>query len=165
MNISYKQDTLGYLDLTFGPNWDYIPITRNYIENFLLINIDEKESINRIAMAASELLENAVKYSTKDGVRIIINKEDERKEIELFVLNYADKTLALEHIKRIETMNAAEPLQYYIEKMKESVIRKDGKAGLGLARINHEANAKISGKYHDSTGTLEVKAVFSLPSK
>ena len=33
-NISYKKNTIGYLDITFGPIWDYIPLTRNYAENF-----------------------------------------------------------------------------------------------------------------------------------
>ncbi len=162
MNIDYELKTIGFLDLTFGPKWDYIPITRNYIENFLMINIDDKFRINKITMAASELLENAVKYSNKDGVRIIISKNDHQKDITLKVFNYAEKTNAMEHIDRINKMNEQKPLDYYIERMKHSVTRTDGKAGLGLARINHEANATITAKYYDENNVLEVSAIFKL---
>ncbi len=162
MKIDYEIKTIGFLDLTFGPKWDYIPITRNYIENFLMINIDDKYRINKITMAASELLENAVKYSNRDGVRIIISKNDHQKNISLKVLNYADKETAMAHIGRINKMNEYKPLEYYIERMKDSVTRTDGKAGLGLARINHEANATISALFYDETSVLEVSAIFKL---
>ena len=79
MQINYENNTVGYLDLTFGPKWDYIPLTKNYIENFLLINVIDKVNISKIAMSASELLENAVKFSSRDGIRMMIRKCDKKK--------------------------------------------------------------------------------------
>ena len=42
MDINYEAETKGYLDITFGPKWDYIALTRPYVENFLLINMATK---------------------------------------------------------------------------------------------------------------------------
>ncbi|OHD05402.1 MAG: hypothetical protein A2086_13660 [Spirochaetes bacterium GWD1_27_9] len=163
--IHYEPGTLGFLDITFGPKWDYIPLTRNYIENFLAVNYTDKLNINKIAMSASELLENAVKYSSKDGIRTQIRKFEGSHQIELVVFNSLKKEDATKVLAYIEEINnAPDPFLFYVTKMKESVKRNDGKAGLGLARIKHEGNADVSAKYFpdtEITGILEVKAIFN----
>ena len=125
MLINYKLETMRYLDITFGHKWDYIPLTKNYIESFLLLNLIEKQIISRIAMSASELLENAVKYSDKDdGIRMVIKKLVKEKKIELCVYNFINEKSADILIERIIDMNNQDPLQYYINKMRESVKKK-----------------------------------------
>lgn len=162
MTINYEQGTHGYLDITFGPKWDYVPLTKNYVENFLLINLVDKENIGRIALAASELLENAVKYSTKDGIRMIIRKILEKKVIELLVLNYTSKEMFNKVKELVETMNNSDPMQFYIERMKEAALAEDGDSGLGLARINYECNADITVGYSDIDEVIIVKAIFKV---
>lgn len=162
MLINYEPNTVGYLDITFGPKWDYIPLTKNYIENFLLINVIDKNSISKISMSASELLENAVKFSNKDGIRMMIRKLVKKQQVELVVFNHITKAESKVVEDIVGQMNGQEPLQYYIKKMKESVARKDGKAGLGLARINYEGEAKINAKYYDDREIIQVKATFQL---
>jgi hypothetical protein len=115
-------------------------------------------------MSASELLENAVKFSNHDGIRMMIKKDSKKNEIVLVVFNYSAKKEAESLIERVETMNKEDPLQYYIAKMKESAIREDGKSCLGLARINYEGEAKLDVKYFDDE-IVQVKAVFKLNSK
>ncbi len=162
MKINYKPNTIGYLDIIFGPKWDYIPLTKNYVENFLSINLIDSVNISKVAMSASELLENAVKFSNRDGIRMIIKKNDHKNEIELLVFNYTSLREADFLIKRIEGMNTQDPLQYYISMMKETALRSDGKSGLGLSRINYEGNAKLDVKYYNDEGIIEVKARFKL---
>ena len=67
-----------------------------------------------------------------------------------------------ELIDRIENMNNTDPLQYYIQKMRESVKRKDGRTELGLARINYEGEAKIKPKYFEDVNIIEIKAIFHI---
>lgn len=158
--IEYKPNTIGYLDITFGPIWDYIPLTRNYVENFLLVNLVDKKKITRIAMAAAELLENAVKYCNKDGIRLKLTKEDSQNEIRVSVYNFANLDEKNDLVSHIDGMNKSEPLEYYLGQMKKSVIRKDGKSCLGLARIHHEANARITATFHEDEKIVQVEAVF-----
>jgi hypothetical protein len=156
------KNTQGYLDLTFGPVWDYIPITRHYVENFLTINLSEKQKIGKITISVSELLENAVKYSDNDGIRVLIIKHEEKKLLSVQVFNYSTKAHADEHINRINEMNKRNPMEYYLELMQLSATRTDGKSGLGIARVYFEGEAKISAKYHDDESVLEVMAVFNI---
>ncbi len=132
------------------------------MENFLAINLIEKSNISKIAMSASELLENAVKFSNHDGIRMMIKKYSDQNEINLVVFNYSTKKDAQSLIERVGKMNEDDPLQYYITKMKESAVREDGKSCLGLARINYEGEARIEVKYFEKDGIIQIKASFKL---
>ena len=72
MEIKYQKNTNGYLDITFHPKWDYIAITRLYVESFLQINMADENNIHKVGTAASELLENANKFSIENGIRMIV---------------------------------------------------------------------------------------------
>lgn len=161
--IYYKSNTKGYLDITFGPIWDYIPITRAYIENFLTANAMDKESISKIEMSVSELLENAVKYATDDGIRVIL-KKDQENAILLSVSNYLKKDKAVSLIEAIIEMQKHNSLEYYVKRLRESRSHKETKnsAGCGLARVYHEGNASLIPEYDEENGILELKAVFSI---
>lgn len=162
--IDYLTDTVGYLDVVFGPTWDYIPVTRSYIENFLSVHMSERTDISAIEMAASELLENAVKYSKKDGIRVIVDKDERNKTIVLKVFNYSAEASAQKLIDKINKMNQSDPLEYYIEKLRESKKHKEVKksAGVGLARIYSEGEGKITADFDTESQILLVKALFNI---
>jgi len=157
-----QEKTDSYLDISFKATWDYIPVTKSYIENILLIEMSDMGDIHKIGTAASELLENATKYSTKKGIRTVIKKLEDKDEIELIVYNYSDKIHADQLIVRVEEMNKTDSLQYYLYRMKESIKNKNESPGLGLARVYHEANAKLSASYLGDLELVEVKANIKL---
>ncbi len=160
MDIHYHRQTAGYLDITFQPKWDYIAITRLYVENFLVINMAERTNIHKASIAASELLENATKYSTDLGIRMIIEKSGPDNEIALSVYNKTDRARADELVRWIEEMNKADSLEYYVFRMRESAKESKASSKLGLARIYHECQAKITAAYDGEEGVMEVCAVF-----
>lgn len=162
MKINYEKETAGYLDITFGPKWDYIALTRPYVENFLLVNMTEKEHIHKVGTAASELLENATKFSGDDGIRMIVKKSKHKNEVQLSVYNYLDRQRAQELIDKIEYMNNQDSFEYYIYRMKESVKNKQEPSKLGLARIYHEGQAKISAIFYEENNIIEVRALFTM---
>ncbi len=152
----------GILDLTFHPNWDYIEITRLYLEDFLVFNLPGSEQIQRVSVAASELLENAVKHSNGSSVRMILEKSGEGDEIVLSVFNSADWSIASGLLDRIEVMNRIDSLDYYVFRMKESVTCEPGNSRLGLARIYHECRARLSTFFDPDEGKIEVRATMHL---
>ena len=160
--LVYKEGTDNYLDISFKATWDYIPVTKSYIENILLIEMSDMGDIHKVGTAASELLENATKYSKKKGIRTIIKKLEEDDEIELIVYNYSDEQNAVRLKKRVDEMNKVDSLQYYLYRMKESIKNKNESAGLGLARVYHEASAKVSASYDKEAEVVQVKANIKL---
>ena len=73
----------GYIELKFGPRWKYIACARGFIQNFLAISITDKTKADRVAMAASELLENAVKYANGEDTEIRIRVSPETEKISI----------------------------------------------------------------------------------
>jgi hypothetical protein len=162
MDIHYQKETAGYLDITFHPKWDYIAITRLYVESFLLINMAGRENIHRVSIAASELLENATKYSIDEGIRMTVRKSNADNEIALSVFNKVSFEQAKSLMERINGMNMNDSLDYYIFRMRESVKEKSKSAQLGLARIYHECQAKMCAIFDDKEGAVEVQAIFQI---
>jgi hypothetical protein len=162
MEILYPKNTHGYLDITFHPKWDYIAITRLYVEHFLQINMADDNHIHKVGTAASELLENASKFSIDNGIRMVVKKSKVEKIVLLSVFNKTTQELAESVITRIDEMNQWNSLEYYIFRMKESIKNKKESAQLGLARINHEGQAQISAVFHAGDGVLEVKTIFCM---
>jgi hypothetical protein len=137
-------DKLGYVDLSFGPRWAYVSCVRSFIANFCAISLDNKAQADKISLAASELVENAVKYGSAEDTRIKVEVTNDRKFMVLTVENKATEEqirVLQEEYKKITT---GDPLQAYLEKMKEAALSSKEKSQLGLARIRYETEADIS---------------------
>ncbi len=83
-------ETDGYIELKFGPRWKYIAVVRAFIQNFLAIGFSDDARADKIAMAASELLENAVKYAIGEETRIKVGLSAKNGDVEISVSNKAN---------------------------------------------------------------------------
>jgi hypothetical protein len=133
----------GFIWLKFGPRWKYIACARSFIQNFLAISIEDKAKADKIALAASELLENAVKYANSETTMILVkvNPSNERLKVEV------ENETSLEHIeelkKTFKKLKSGTPLEVYVNMMKAAALRQDGKSQLGLARIQFEIGGDL----------------------
>jgi hypothetical protein len=144
MSVNNSSTADGYIELKFGPRWKYIACVRGFIQNFLAISIVDQSKADKIAMAASELLENAVKYASKDDTHIIIKVSPATERIKILVVNIA-KQESIDTLREIyEKISKGDPLQVYITQMKEAALRSDGKSHLGLARIRYETGGDLN---------------------
>jgi hypothetical protein len=137
-------DKKSYMDLSFGPRWPYVSCVRGFILNFCAIGLENKLNADKISLAASELVENAVKYASKDDTRVRIELLQEEGKVVLEVENQATKEQAETLRNEMEKINEGTPLEAYLKRMQEAATRPKGKAGLGLARVRYEAGALLS---------------------
>ena len=143
MSANNTSSADGYIELKFGPRWKYIACVRGFIQNFLAISIVDQSKADKIAMAASELLENAVKYASRDDTHIIIKVSPATEQIKIQVVNIA-KDESIETLREIyDKIIKGDPLQVYVTQMKEAALRSDGKSHLGLARIRYETGGDL----------------------
>jgi hypothetical protein len=136
--------TDGYIELKFGPRWKYIACVRGFIQNFLAISIVDQSKADKIAMAASELLENAVKYASRDDTHIVIKVSPATEQIKILVVNTAKQESINTLLSIYEKISEGDPLQVYVTQMKEAAVRSDGKSHLGLARIRYETGGDLN---------------------
>lgn len=133
--------TDGYIEIRFGPRWKYISPARVFIQNFIAIALSDQTKADSIAMATSELLENAVKYGTSEDTHCIVQAFPETGIIQASVTNQASEQGARELKSLFARIMAGDPLEAYIVQMREAATRTDGKSQLGLARIRYETGA------------------------
>jgi hypothetical protein len=137
------QQSDGYIEIRFGPRWKYISPARVFIQNFIAIALSDQAKADSIAMATSELLENAVKYGASEDTHCIVKASPATGIIQASVTNLATPEGAAELQTLFHKIMSGDPLEAYIAQMREAATRSDGKSQLGLARIRYETAADM----------------------
>src|SRR5438128_10195475 len=78
-----------YVEMRFGPRWTYISCVRKFVAGFFMIGLADKERAEQISMAASELLENAVKYASEEESYLRIAIQKSSNAVDVWVKNAA----------------------------------------------------------------------------
>lgn len=156
----FKNVSNGYIEMVFGPRWTYIATVRSFLQSFLAITLADNKWADVISMAASELLENAVKYASEEGTMIHMQHFKDEGKLHLTVKNFSSPDNLKVLLKQIEEINEGEPQEAYLKKMQEAALRTDGGSQLGLARIRYESNSDIKIQVEDDL--VEVTLVFDL---
>lgn len=134
------------LNLSFSRSWKQVVTVRTFIQTFLTANLMEGSSTDagQVAVAAGELLENAVKYAQGDRVEVRLRLSTASPpELQLTVENDAtEQSIASVHALYDQAM-AGDALETYLQMMRDSVLRNDGHSRLGLVRIRNESGCRL----------------------
>jgi hypothetical protein len=131
-------------ELTLWPTIVHIRLVRQFISDFYDKVLD-RETTQMVAVAAHELLENALKYS--DEERATLNVEVRPSQGGYCVVIQLRNRSHQQHIqplqKLLERMRAhPDPMEHYLALMRETAERREG-SGLGLARLRAEAGMDL----------------------
>lgn len=139
------KDTLpstDYIELRFGPRWTYIGCVRKFIASFFLIGLADKERAEQISVAASELLENAIKYSSGDDSSLHISIRKYDKEVDVCVRNPAEPRQISLLRREFAMITSGDAEDIYLKRMEEAAKTAD-QSRLGLVRIIYETEARL----------------------
>ena len=148
------------IELRFEPRWTHIDCVRRFVAGFFLIGLADRDRAERISMATSELLENAVKYSAEEAVTVSIRSFD--GEVEVRVTNAADDTQQSALRREFALATAGDAEKTYLARMRESALAGGGSGRLGLARIRYEGGARL--RLETRPGVVSIHALFPLES-
>ena len=148
-----------YVEMRFGPRWTYISCVRKFVASFFMIGLADKERAEQISMAASELLENAVKYASEEEGYLKISIEKQNNEVDVCVKNKAEAQNINTLRREFALIHAGQPESVYLKKMEEAAMT-EGQSRLGLIRILFEAGAKLRLDVND--GEVSIHAIFPL---
>lgn len=152
-----------HFNLEFAASTMQITSVYRFTRDFYrgVVDTDQAE---RLALTLYELLENAVRYSSGDSirVRVEVGPSDDGRTVAVETVNQADA----DHIENVRTWlsrihESDDPNTLYQQLMVESLSRDEG-SGLGLARVCCEAQMDLSFDLADSQ--LTVRASFDMPA-
>ena len=159
MSIQITPVSSDYVEMRFGPRWTYISCVRKFVASFFMIGLADKERAEQISLAASELLENAVKYASEDEGYLKIAISKGMNEVDVCVKNKAEAHNINTLRRELALIQAGDPEHVYLKKMEEAAMT-EGQSRLGLIRILYEANARLRLDVNDND--VSIHAIFPL---
>lgn len=135
---------LSDLELQFQPQLPRVRVVRRFVQEFYAPLLDP-DLVDRLAMVAHELIENAAKYSIDGRAHLRIDvRSDGSNRIRVSVSNRT----AADHLSTLHSMfsdmqKVPDPFAYYQQAMRRSTTLVD-ESGLGLARIRAEGDMEVA---------------------
>jgi hypothetical protein len=137
------------------PMWSQIKNLRHFVREFCT-GLDLHAAVaDQVAMATSELLENATKYACTRWVRYDLHVL--RDTAEIGVTNEVTPDQRDHLLRFVEQVLEGDPLQVYLTCLERQ--NEGGVSQAGLARIRYEAGAELSIRW----GEQEVTVVALIP--
>jgi hypothetical protein len=145
-----------YFEMSFCPSLDLVSVVRRFVGAFYERVLTDTDLAGRVALAAHELLENAVKYSV-DG-ETYIRMDVLEHEVVIRTRNRANP----DHVRivrdRLEALRASGDADgFYHALIRDSARAPQQRGGLGLGRIASEAGMELS-MVVDANGLVELTA-------
>lgn len=149
------------LDLQCSPALEQVSSIRMFLENYCAPLLNDRDLVDRMAIAIHELLENASKYSARGWARLCVAvtpaSSGPKLSIKVFNVPAAAHVEGLRAIMA-DVMRAADPQEAYQDVIAASALRSEG-SGLGLARIRAEAGMSLSLTFEEEYACIEAVVV------
>ncbi len=139
------KDNTAYFEMSFCPNVELVSVVRRFISSVYDRLFDDADAAARVALAAHELLENAVRYASDNvtGLRIELASGGAQSVVTITTKNRASEEDAVKTQGLIrEIAGEPDPFRLYQAKMRATAGSKEG-SGLGLARVRAEADMTL----------------------
>ncbi|MDX2089900.1 MAG: hypothetical protein SFX73_18740 [Kofleriaceae bacterium] len=137
-----------------------VPDVRRFVEKVHKRRVPGEDDLARVSMAAHELLDNAIKFST-DGAASLNIEIIGGTEVHIKTRNRA-RVEDLAGLQRIaEGLNtSADPMSYYLELMGSNP---GGRGGLGLGRVAAEGEMQLQLKLDGDVVEVHARATLEKP--
>lgn len=162
-----EQDT--YFELSFAPSMELVSVVRRFVGAFYERLLTDSEVAQRVALAAHELLENAVRYSVdgETSIRLEVKREGPSPTFIIRTRNRTtpDNARTLQSLlEEIQTSGNADA--HYMTLLHRSTLpaNVDVRGGLGLGRVASEAEMDLSCKIIEG-GMVELSARTRVPQE
>jgi hypothetical protein len=153
------------LTLSFEPLAEQIASVRNAVSDLCAPHVADADELSRVLLAAHELLENIVKYSSGGMAEFhfALERASGTLRARLRTKNRAEPARLSDTRERLDALAAAlDPVAHYDEMIRETAGRRDG-SGLGLARILAESEMNLD--YQIEQGVLIITAEVTISER
>lgn len=137
MNSLEHSSADAVLFLRMQPSWVVIDDIRRFVETFCASACPEAEREEQLALAAHELVQNAIANAATPEVELKLEVDRASERVRVSVSNHARADQIEVLRSRLDRAQAhPDPLHGYVEAMREDP---ESRGGIGLARVRFEA--------------------------
>ncbi len=149
------------LFLRMDPSWVFVDDIRRFVESFCAAACPGAEREEQLALAAHELVQNAIAYASEPGVDLRLSVDHEAKRVRVSVSNVVRPEQAEMLRERLAAIAAhPDPLSAYVAAMRENP---GGRGGLGLPRVRFEAALDLELTEEDDRVTVHAHGLLAVP--
>jgi hypothetical protein len=149
------------LYLRMDPSWVFVDDIRRFVESFCAAACPGAEREQQLALAAHELVQNAISYASEPGVDIRLAVDHEGRRVRVSVSNAVRPEQARVLRERLAALAAHDdPLAAYVAAMRENP---EGRGGLGLPRVRYEGALELEVTHEDERVTVHAHGPLAPP--
>jgi hypothetical protein len=149
------------LFLRMDPSWMFVDDIRRFVESFCAAACPGAEREEQLALAAHELVQNAISYASVPGVDLRLSVDHEAKRVRVSVTNVVRPEQARVLRERLAALcSHPDPLTGYLAAMREAP---DSRGGLGLPRIRYESALELEVEHRDDRVTVHAHGPLASP--
>lgn len=149
------------LFLRLDPSWVFVDDIRRFVESFCAAACPGAEREEQLALAAHELVQNAISYAATPGVDLRLALDRDAKRVSVAVSNAVTPDQAKVLRERIAKIAAnGDPLSGYLEAMRADP---EGRGGIGLSRVRFEAALELEVTHDDGRVTVHARGPLAPP--
>jgi hypothetical protein len=149
------------LFLRMDPSWMFVDDLRRFVQSFCAAACRGAEREEQLALAAHELVQNAISYASAPGVELRLEVDSHAQRVRVSVTNAVDAAQLAALQARVASVAAQpDPLAGYLSAMRENP---DARGGLGLARVRCEAALELSVSVDGSRVTVHAAGPLAAP--
>ncbi len=149
------------LFLRLDPSWVFVDDIRRFVESFCAAACPGAEREEQLALAAHELVQNAISYAAEPGVDLRLSVDREAKRVSVAVSNAVTPDQAGVLRERLAAIHAhGDPLTGYLAAMHESP---ESRGGIGLSRVRFEAALELEMSHDDGRVTVHAHGPLAPP--
>jgi anti-sigma regulatory factor (Ser/Thr protein kinase) len=149
------------LVLSMDPSWVFVDDIRRFVESFCAAACPGAEREEQLALAAHELVQNAIAHASAPGVDLRLAVDHQAKRVRVSVSNVVRPEQVTVLRERLEALcTHPDPLTGYLAAMRAAP---DRRGGLGLPRIRYEASLELEVTHEDDRVTVHAHGPLASP--
>lgn len=156
--IAAGEGTAASFELSLSHDLSLVATVRRFVGELSKRILVDPDVASRVAVAAHELIDNAVRHASDDEsrVKVTLRRTEAGGEVEIVTMNRASEERGAQVERLLEEMQQKIDRGAIYQTLLRRAARRTEGSGLGLGRVHAESELDLTGRFEE--GVVHVRA-------